>query len=150
MRPDAVTADNSVRASPIVHWAPVRGRSELGFGIPHACHPAAGDVYTPLADGLPCRVDRLIERQPRVQCEVVDSDDTGFVDAGPKDGLVDEADAAAGEATSYSSATGEEGEVVEGAEGAEAPAAAPAAPSAGTLATDEALQALRDKLSGNQ
>jgi small subunit ribosomal protein S1 len=59
-------------------------------------------------------------------------------------------DAAAGEATSYSSATGEEGEAAEGSEGGEAPAAAPAAPSAGTLATDEALQALRDKLSGNQ
>ena len=57
-------------------------------------------------------------------------------------------DAAAGEATSYSSESGEEGEAPE--EGAAPAAAAPAAPSAGTLATDEALQALRDKLSGNQ
>ncbi|HTL24742.1 MAG TPA: 30S ribosomal protein S1, partial [Mycobacteriales bacterium] len=52
-----------------------------------------------------------------------------------------QADAEAGEATSYSS------EAVEGEEGAAAPAAAP---SAGTLASDEALQALREKLSGQQ
>jgi small subunit ribosomal protein S1 len=44
-------------------------------------------------------------------------------------------DAAAGEATSYSSDSGEQGEVT---------------PESGALATDEALQALRDKLSGNQ
>jgi len=44
-------------------------------------------------------------------------------------------DVAAGEATSYSSDSGEE---------------APAESAGGALATDEALQALRDKLSGNQ
>ncbi len=55
-------------------------------------------------------------------------------------------DAAASVPTSYSSESGEEGEVVEGEEVARP--AAPVAPSGGTLATDEALQALRDKLSG--
>ena len=60
-------------------------------------------------------------------------------------------DAAASEPTAYSSASGEEGEQpAEGAEGSAPAPAAPAAPSAGTLASDEALQALRDKLSGNQ
>ncbi|MCU1586692.1 MAG: rpsA [Frankiales bacterium] len=54
------------------------------------------------------------------------------------------ADAEASEATSYSSATGEDG--AEGTDGE----AAPAAESSGSLATDEALQALRDKLSGGQ
>jgi small subunit ribosomal protein S1 len=53
-------------------------------------------------------------------------------------------DAAASEPTQYSSATGEEGEEEQGA------APAPAAPSGGTLASDEALQALREKLSGGQ
>ncbi|MCW2584649.1 MAG: Ribosomal protein S1-like protein, partial [Frankiales bacterium] len=53
-------------------------------------------------------------------------------------------DAAASEPTTYSSITGEEGEEAEGA------APAPAAPSGGTLASDEALQALREKLSGGQ
>jgi small subunit ribosomal protein S1 len=50
------------------------------------------------------------------------------------------ADAEAGEATSYSSEGGDEAE-----QGSAAPA-----PSGGTLASDEALQALRDKLSGSQ
>ncbi len=60
-------------------------------------------------------------------------------------------DAAAGEATSYSSASGEgEDGAEDGAEGAAPAAASPAAPSAGTLASDEALQALREKLSGGQ
>ena len=62
------------------------------------------------------------------------------------------ADAEAVGPTSYSSVTGEEGDAGERAEpGAgtdeEAPRPTPAA-SAGTLASDEALQALRDKLSG--
>jgi small subunit ribosomal protein S1 len=56
------------------------------------------------------------------------------------------ADAEAAEPTTYSSASGEEGEAAEG----EVAAPVPAAPSGGTLATDEALQALRDKLSGGQ
>ena len=55
-------------------------------------------------------------------------------------------DAAAAVPTSYSSESGEEGEVVESEQAARP--AAPAAPSGGTLASDEALQALRDKLSG--
>jgi small subunit ribosomal protein S1 len=55
-------------------------------------------------------------------------------------------DAAAAEPTTYSSITGEEGE--EAPEGSAAPA--PSAPSGGTLASDEALQALREKLSGGQ
>jgi small subunit ribosomal protein S1 len=58
-------------------------------------------------------------------------------------------DAAATEPTTYSSATdGEGGE--QAAEGAEplGTTPTPAAPSGGTLASDEALQALRDKLSG--
>ncbi len=59
-------------------------------------------------------------------------------------------DAAAGEATSYSSDTGDE-PAEDGAEGAAAAPSAPSAsPSGGTLASDEALQALRDKLSGGQ
>ena len=64
------------------------------------------------------------------------------------------ADLEAAVPTTYSSATGEDGEEIaeggdsaEGAEGAARPA--PATPSSGgTLASDEALQALRDKLSG--
>ncbi|MGB8651550.1 MAG: S1 RNA-binding domain-containing protein, partial [Mycobacteriales bacterium] len=52
------------------------------------------------------------------------------------------ADAEAAEPTTYSSASGEEEE-----QGA---APTPAAPSGGTLASDEALQALREKLSGGQ
>ncbi|MCW2599985.1 MAG: rpsA, partial [Frankiales bacterium] len=57
------------------------------------------------------------------------------------------ADAEAAVPTTYSSATGEEGdEAVEGHAAEARPA--PAAPSGGTLASDEALQALRDKLSG--
>ena len=56
-------------------------------------------------------------------------------------------DAAATVPTSYSSESGEEGEVVDGDEAARPVAAA--APSGGTLASDEALQALRDKLSGS-
>jgi small subunit ribosomal protein S1 len=59
-----------------------------------------------------------------------------------------QADAEAAVPTSYTSATGEEGE--EGAEApadGDAPAAAPV-PTGGTLASDEALQALREKLSG--
>ena len=55
-------------------------------------------------------------------------------------------DAAAAVPTSYSSESGEEGEVVESEEAARP--AAPATPTGGTLASDEALQALRDKLSG--
>ncbi|MCU1672732.1 MAG: rpsA, partial [Frankiales bacterium] len=55
------------------------------------------------------------------------------------------ADAEAAVPTSYTSVTGEEGE--EAPEGAAAAPAAPA-PSGGTLASDEALQALREKLSG--
>jgi small subunit ribosomal protein S1 len=58
------------------------------------------------------------------------------------------ADAEAAEPTSYTSVTGEEGEGDAPAAEGEAPAATPA-PSGGTLASDEALQALRDKLSGN-
>ena len=50
------------------------------------------------------------------------------------------ADAEAGEASSYSSDSGAEGDEA---------APAPAPSSGGTLASDEALQALRDKLSGN-
>jgi small subunit ribosomal protein S1 len=59
------------------------------------------------------------------------------------------ADAEAAEPTSYTSVTGEDGEPVEGEASTEgdAPAAAPV-PSAGPLASDEALQALREKLSG--
>src|SRR5690242_11326516 len=57
------------------------------------------------------------------------------------------ADAEASEPTSYTSATGEDGEPVEGGAGETAAAPAPA-PSGGTLASDEALQALREKLSG--
>jgi small subunit ribosomal protein S1 len=57
------------------------------------------------------------------------------------------ADAEASEATSYSSATGEDG--AEGTDGAAAPAS-DASASSGSLATDEALQALRDKLSGGE
>jgi small subunit ribosomal protein S1 len=58
------------------------------------------------------------------------------------------ADAEAALPTSYTSITGEEGEEAE-ADGGEAPVR-PAAPAAtgGTLASDEALQALREKLSG--
>ncbi len=58
------------------------------------------------------------------------------------------ADAEAALPTTYSSITGEEGEEGEG-EATDAPAR-PAAPAAtgGTLASDEALQALREKLSG--
>ncbi|MCA1710622.1 MAG: S1 RNA-binding domain-containing protein, partial [Actinobacteria bacterium] len=56
------------------------------------------------------------------------------------------ADAEAAVPTSYTSATGEEGSE-EAPEGAAAAPAAPA-PSGGTLASDEALQALREKLSG--
>ena len=55
-------------------------------------------------------------------------------------------DAAAAVPTSYSSESGEEGEVVESEQAARP--AAPATPTGGTLASDEALQALRDKLSG--
>ncbi|MDP3712266.1 MAG: 30S ribosomal protein S1 [Mycobacteriales bacterium] len=58
------------------------------------------------------------------------------------------ADAEAAVPTSYSSESGEDGdEAVEGEEGAAAPRPTPA-PSGGTLASDEALQALREKLSG--
>ncbi|MFN2536622.1 MAG: 30S ribosomal protein S1, partial [Mycobacteriales bacterium] len=54
-------------------------------------------------------------------------------------------DAAASEPTTYSSASGEEGEAADG------DTAAPAAPGpSGALASDEALQALREKLSGGQ
>jgi small subunit ribosomal protein S1 len=59
------------------------------------------------------------------------------------------ADLEAAVPTTYSSASGEEGEESEGEEGESRPAA-PAAPSGGTLASDEALQALREKLSGGQ
>ena len=61
------------------------------------------------------------------------------------------ADAEAAVPTTYSSATGEEGEAAEGEEGEPAAArpAPTATPSGGTLASDEALQALRDKLSGS-
>src|SRR4051812_25180361 len=62
------------------------------------------------------------------------------------------ADADAAEPTSYTSVTGEEGEeAAPAAEGDEAtvPAPGPAA-SGGTLASDEALQALREKLSGGE
>ena len=61
------------------------------------------------------------------------------------------ADAEAAVPTTYSSATGEQGEGPEGelAEDGAAPAPRPTpAASAGTLASDEALQALREKLSG--
>ena len=64
-----------------------------------------------------------------------------------------QADAEAAVPTSYTSVAGEEGSSEEGAEGAAdgdaaaRPAPVPAA-SGGTLASDEALQALRDKLSG--
>ena len=61
------------------------------------------------------------------------------------------ADAEAAVPTTYSSITGEEGEAPEGepAEDGAAPAPRPTpAASGGTLASDEALQALRDKLSG--
>ncbi|MDT7570217.1 MAG: small subunit ribosomal protein, partial [Actinomycetota bacterium] len=58
-----------------------------------------------------------------------------------------EADAAAAEPTSYTSVTGEDGEPVDG-EAAPDAAAAPAPGPTGALASDEALQALRDKLSG--
>jgi small subunit ribosomal protein S1 len=57
------------------------------------------------------------------------------------------ADAEAAVPTSYTSATGEEGEAPEGEAGEAAAAPAPV-PSGGTLASDEALQALREKLSG--
>jgi small subunit ribosomal protein S1 len=62
-----------------------------------------------------------------------------------------QADLEAAVPTSYSSESGEDGEPVEGEAGepGEArPVTPAAAPSAGTLASDEALQALRDKLSG--
>ncbi len=59
------------------------------------------------------------------------------------------ADAEAAVPTSYSSASGEDGEAPVEGEAAPADEARPApAPSGGTLASDEALQALRDKLSG--
>ena len=51
-------------------------------------------------------------------------------------------DAAAAEPTIYSSESGEEGDEAEGS--------APAPGPSGALASDEALQALRDKLSGGQ
>ncbi|MEO6204570.1 MAG: 30S ribosomal protein S1 [Mycobacteriales bacterium] len=56
------------------------------------------------------------------------------------------ADAEAAVPTSYSTGSGEEGEA--GEDGDEAAPRPAATPSAGTLASDEALQALRDKLSG--
>ena len=61
------------------------------------------------------------------------------------------ADAEAAVPTTYSSATGEQGEGPEGELAEDGAAAAPRptpAASAGTLASDEALQALREKLSG--
>ena len=59
-----------------------------------------------------------------------------------------EADAAAAVPTSYTSGgDAEGGEESEGGESAARPAPAP---SGGTLASDEALQALREKLSGGQ
>src|SRR6476659_6361729 len=59
------------------------------------------------------------------------------------------ADAEAAVPTSYTSVTGEEGEeAAEGGEGSGAAAAPAPTPSGGTLASDEALQALREKLSG--
>ncbi|MBW3648434.1 MAG: S1 RNA-binding domain-containing protein, partial [Actinobacteria bacterium] len=61
------------------------------------------------------------------------------------------ADAEAALPTSYTSSAGDEGEPVDGEQDTDAAAASakPApAPSGGTLASDEALQALREKLSG--
>jgi small subunit ribosomal protein S1 len=59
------------------------------------------------------------------------------------------ADAEAALPSSYSSATGDSGEEGDAGDGAAAAAPRPTpAPSGGTLASDEALQALREKLSG--
>ncbi len=62
------------------------------------------------------------------------------------------ADAEAALPTSYTSATGLEGEAGDIPDDAPDAPARPAAPAAGggTLASDEALQALREKLSGGQ
>jgi small subunit ribosomal protein S1 len=59
-----------------------------------------------------------------------------------------EAAASAGSATSYSSATGDVADAGEADRGERAPRNAPA-PVEGTLASDEALAALREKLTGN-
>jgi small subunit ribosomal protein S1 len=59
-----------------------------------------------------------------------------------------EAAANAGSATSYSSATGDVAEAADADRGERAPRNAPA-PAEGTLASDEALAALREKLTGN-
>ncbi|WP_256795178.1 30S ribosomal protein S1 [Terrabacter sp. Ter38] len=59
-----------------------------------------------------------------------------------------EAAANAGSATSYSSATGDVAEAADADRGERAPRNAPA-PVEGTLASDEALAALREKLTGN-
>ena len=58
------------------------------------------------------------------------------------------ADAEAALPTSYTSGGEGEGEAPEGEEGAAAAPRPTPAPSGGTLASDEALQALREKLSG--